>query len=244
MIDIDYATKRIKGTLVLSDVTMKVARGTTVGLSGVNGSGKTMLLRAIAGLIGLTEGTISVDGQIIGRDRAFPPSIGLLIENPAFLDAYTGRTNLNMLASVGFRVKGVGSAARAEADQLACCALEAVGLDPDDKRRFRKYSLGMKQRLGLAAAIMEQPDLIVLDEPTNALDEEGVALIEALVDRQRLRGATIMIASHDADFLNKLADETYYLKEGRVVGHVVHRASDATCDEGIRKTTCEEVKAV
>lgn len=225
MIEIDHASKHIKGSLVLDDVSMSIPSGATVGLAGVNGSGKTMLLRAIAGLIGLTSGSISVDGQTIGRDRAFPPSIGLLIENPAFLDAYTGRDNLRMLASVGHHVTGAGAKARAQADRLAVKALEAVGLDPSDKRKFRKYSLGMKQRLGIAAAIMEEPDIVLLDEPTNALDAQGVSLFEKLVSAQRRRGATLLMASHDASLLDAVADAVYTLSNGKVTDRSAHRKS-------------------
>ncbi len=217
MIDISKASKRIKGSLVLDSVSITIPNGAIVGLAGVNGSGKTMLLRAIAGLIGLTSGSISVDGQIIGRDRTFPPSIGLLIENPAFLNAYTGRDNLRMLAGVGRHVSGVGAKAHALADKLAVRSLEAVGLDPFDKRKFRKYSLGMKQRLGIAAAIMEEPDIVLLDEPTNALDVQGVSLFEELVDAQRRRGATLLIASHDASLLDAMADIVYTFSDGKVI---------------------------
>lgn len=136
----------------------------------------------------------------------FPGSLGLLIENPAFLPNYTGLKNLELLAGIQKRV------GTAEVRQ----AIQDAGLDPDDKRKFRKYSLGMKQRLGIAAAIMERPELILLDEPTNALDESGVAQICGLIRRERERGALILLACHDAKILEGLADEVYTVYDGKV----------------------------
>lgn len=205
-INIDCATKTIKGALILDNVTLALHSGTVYGLQGPNGSGKTMLLRLIAGLIKPTSGTVTIDGRRLGKNMDFPDSIGLLIENPAFLPGYTGLKNLELLADIR---------ARAGEDQLRR-TLSDVGLDPDDKRKFRKYSLGMKQRLGVAAAIMEAPDLILLDEPTNALDDDGVAQICELIRRERDRGALIVMACHDAAILGKTADEIYTVSDGKV----------------------------
>lgn len=213
-IEVKGLCKQIRKADILVDVDVVAPSACVTGLAGVNGSGKTMLMRAIAGLIKPTSGGIAVDGRVLGRDMEFPPSIGLLIENPAFLDTRSGRDNLLLLAAVK------GDIGRGEVDE----AIRLVGLDPADKRRFRKYSLGMKQRLGLAAAVMECPDVVLLDEPTNALDESGVAMLKELVRRERDRGATVVLSCHDAEVLRELSDRIYFLSDGRVSGYeeVVH----------------------
>ena len=165
-VEIENYTKTIKGATVLSDISLNMESGKVYGLRGHNGCGKTMLMRAISGLILPTSGCVKIDGQAIGKDISFPPSIGLLIEYPAFINSYTGFKNLKMIADIQ---KKIG-------DDKIRDAIKKVGLDPDDKRTFKKYSLGMKQKLGIACAIMEEPDLIILDEPVNALDEAGKEL--------------------------------------------------------------------
>lgn len=199
-------TKIIKGVVILKSVELELESGKVYGLQGPNGGGKTMLMRLISGLIRPTEGQVLIDGKRLGKDMDFPPSIGLLIENPAFLPGYTGLENLNLLAQLQARAD-IGQIRRTIAD---------VGLEPDDKRKYRKYSLGMKQRLGIAAALMEQPELILLDEPTNALDEKGVAQIMRLIRRERARGALIIMACHDAAVLESVSDEIFTVAEGRV----------------------------
>ena len=205
-IRIENATKYIKKALILDRVQLELYGGTVYGLQGPNGSGKTMLMRLVAGLMRPTEGRVLLDGKELGREMDFPPSVGLLIENPAFLPGYTGLKNLEMLAQIQGRVT---------TEQIRKTIWD-VGLDPDDPRKYRKYSLGMKQRLGIAAAIMEQPDLVLMDEPTNALDDAGVAQICELIRRARERGALIILACHDAAILEGLADEIYTVSNGRV----------------------------
>lgn len=206
VININNATKYIKKALILDNVTLEFHSGRIYGLQGPNGSGKTMLMRLACGLIRPTSGAVYIDGKKLGKDMDFPASLGLLIENPAFLPNYTGLKNLELLAGIQKRV------GTAEVRQ----AIRDAGLDPDDRRKFRKYSLGMKQRLGIAAAIMERPELILLDEPTNALDESGVAQICGLIRRERERGALILLACHDARILEGLADEVYTVYDGKV----------------------------
>ncbi len=205
-IEVKNATKIIKGAVILKNVSIELEGGKVYGLQGPNGGGKTMLMRLLCGLIRPTEGEVRIDGKQLGKDMDFPPSVGLLIENPAFLPGYTGLKNLEMLA--GLREK-------ATAEQIEETIAD-VGLEPGDKRKYRKYSLGMKQRLGIAAAIMEQPELILLDEPTNALDEKGVEQICRLIRRERDRGALIVMACHDAGILESLADEIFTVAEGNV----------------------------
>ena len=159
-ISIKEVTKWIRKKLILDHVNMTLVSGKIYGLQGPNGSGKTMLLRLIAGLILPTEGEVWIDGKKLGKEMDFPPSMGLMIENPAFLPNFTGLKNLELLSEI----KG-----KASEEEIRQAILDA-GLNPDDKRTFSKYSLGMKQRLGIASCLMEKPDLILLDEPTNALD--------------------------------------------------------------------------
>ena len=165
------ATKYIKKALILDDVNIQLTGGKIYGLKGPNGSGKTMLMRLLCGLIRPTSGEVWIDGKKLGKDMDFPESVGLLIENPAFLPNYTGYENLELLAQIRGKIG---------AEEI-CQSLLEVGLDPHDPRRYRKYSLGMKQRLGIAAAIMEKPDLLIVDEPTNALDDSGVEQICTMV---------------------------------------------------------------
>lgn len=203
-------TKTIKGVKVLDDISIDIPSGSVTGLRGINGSGKTMLMRAVCGLIGLDDGSIEVDGKRVGVDVDSPPSVGLLIENPGFIDGFSGFDNLWLLAQLTGRI------GRDEVESV----LELVGLGDAGAKAYRTYSLGMKQRLGIAAAVMESPDLLVLDEPTNALDESGVALIQDIVHAQADRGAAVLVASHDAVVLSALADRIYKLYEGRIKGEV------------------------
>lgn len=165
-----------------------------------------MLMRMMAGLIYPTEGTVSIDGEILHRDIAAPRSIGALIENPAFLPGYTGQRNLELLS---------GLMGRADKAQIAK-TMSRVGLNPNDKRTYRKYSLGMKQRLGIACALMECPDVILLDEPINAIDEKGVPKIWEALQEEKQRGALIVIACHDTEELESLADQIITIEEGKI----------------------------
>lgn len=203
---INNATKYIKSALILDHVNLELESGKIYGLQGPNGSGKTMLMRLIAGLIRPTQGEVRIDQKLLGKEFDFPPSMGLMIEDPAFLPSYTGKRNLELLASIRRRISTL------EIEN----ALFDVGLRSDDSRKYKKYSLGMKKRLGIAAAIMEKPELILLDEPTNALDDEGVEQICQLMMRERDRGALIVLACHDATILDRVADEVYMVNEGRV----------------------------
>lgn len=216
-IEIKNLTKQIKKATVLDDVNLRLEEGKIYGLKGKNGSGKTMLMRALCGLILPTKGTVDINGEILGKDISFPKSIGALIENPAFIPGFTGFKNLQLLASIQDKIK----------DRQIEEALSTVGLDPKDNRKYRKYSLGMKQRLGIAAAIMEKPDIVVLDEPINALDEKGVVLVRGILRDARERGALVLIACHDKEELEALSDEIYTMENGKIVNHMVvnHEAS-------------------
>lgn len=207
----DYC-KSFKSAEVLKNINLTLESGKVIGLKGKNGSGKTMLMRAISGLILPTSGKVYINDKELGRHISFPPSIGILIENPSFISNYTGFKNLKILASIQNRIS----------DDEIRDAIRKVGLDPDDKRTFKKYSLGMKQRLGIAAAIMECPDIVILDEPINALDEAGAGLIKGLLDELKANGSLIIIACHDTEELNYLSDEIYEIYDGEITGHIEH----------------------
>lgn len=206
MISFENVCVTLHKTDVLKGVNLSINDGEAVGFFGVNGSGKTMLMRALLGLVRLSRGHIEINGEVLWRDIGFPRSVGFLIENPAFLDALSGLKNLQAIASIKEKIDG---------EQIAA-TLERVGLDPSDKKRYKRYSLGMKQKLGIAAAIMEKPDLIVLDEPTNALDESSIERVKSIVDEEKSRGATIVLACHDLRLLSDLSDRIYRVEEGAV----------------------------
>lgn len=205
-IKIENYTKEIRKKTVLSNVNAEFESGKIYGLHGRNGSGKTMLLRAICGLILPTEGRVLIDGKTVGKDIEFPDSVGLIIENMTMLPDFSAYDNLNMLA----KIKKI-----ATQDDIRN-ALETVGLDPDDKKKVKAFSLGMKQKLNLAQTIMEKPQLYLLDEPTNALDEETVNNIRALLLTLKKEGALIIIASHNKEDLDILCDEVYEIYEGQI----------------------------
>ena len=204
-IELKNVTKKIRGVTVLDNVSLRMESGNIYGFKGKNGSGKTMLMRAVAGLIRV-DGIVDINGKIMGKDMMFPDSIGILIENPAFINNYTGYENLKTLASIRERID----------DERIRETLSEVGLEPYDKGTFRKYSLGMKQRLGIAAAIMENPDIIILDEPINALDDSGTEQVSKLLMKHKERGALIIIACHDAEELDYLSDDIIEIAEGRI----------------------------
>ncbi len=201
----DY-TKVIKHNTILDNVNLNLVGGNIYGLRGVNGSGKTMLIRAICGLIYPSAGEVSINGEILGKDISFPRSIGVLIEAPAFLPNYTGYKNLKLLADI----KGKAT------DERIGEVLELVGLNKDDKRTYRKFSLGMKQKLGIAAAIMEEPDIVILDEPFNALDAETAEKVKELIIKEKQRGALVILACHDAAALVDLSDTVITIENGRI----------------------------
>lgn len=203
MIEAIDLCKTIHGTEVLRQINLRLENGRIYGIKGKNGSGKTMLLRALCGLIRPTSGRIVVDGTPL-KPGTFLEDAGVLIENPSFVRSYSGKTNLMELASIRGKI---------DEDQVVA-ALSDVGLDSDDERPVRTYSLGMRQRLGLAAALMEHPTTVLLDEPVNALDPAGVARVAQLLARVREGGALIVVACHDAAEIESLFDETFYMAEG------------------------------
>lgn len=206
MIDVNGVSLTIGTSRILRDVSLTAGPGEIVGLIGRNGSGKTMLLRCIAGLVRPTAGTVTADGIVVGRDRDFLPSSGIIIETPGFISYYSGMRNLMLLAGIR------GKAGREEVRE----AVRLAGLDPDDRRPVRKYSLGMRQRLGIAQAVMEDPEYLLLDEPMNGLDGEGLADMRELFISLKNKGKTLLIASHSREDIEILCDKVYEMDKGRI----------------------------
>lgn len=194
--------KTMKGTQVLKGVNLTVEQGDIVGIRGINGSGKTMVLRAIAGLIRV-DGSVEIGGKKMEPGEC-PKDIGVLVEMPGFLPEFTGKKNLQLL---GMLQEGVTEEDIEE-------AMNAVGLDPKDRRHYKKYSLGMKERLGIAQAILKKPKLILLDEPTNGIDSDGIQMLEELLRHIKEAGSTIVVTSHDRNFLDAVTSQCYEMKEG------------------------------
>ena len=197
--------KRIKNNDILVDVSMELRPGKIYGLFGRNGSGKTMLFRAMAGLIAIDSGSVVAFGERIGVDVSFPSSLGITIENVGLWKQLTGFENLKLLADIK---KIIGN------EEIAA-AMQRVGLDPGDRRRYGAYSLGMRQKLAIAQAIMERPRLLILDEPTNSLDEASVEQVFGVLREERARGAVCILASHQKEDLRRLCDEIFLMDAGK-----------------------------
>ena len=194
----------IKKTEILKNITVDFAKGRIHGLIGRNGSGKTMLMKCVCGFVKPTSGSITVDGKRIGKDVDFPKNTGIIIETPGFIPYYSGFKNLKLLADLRGKIS----------KDVIRKTMEQVGLDPDLKRHVRKYSLGMRQRLGLAQAIMEDPELLILDEPMNGLDKDGVKDMRKYLLDLKEQGKTILIASHSAEDIEVLCDTVCEMDKG------------------------------
>ena len=203
-IELIHVTKKFGQELVLKEVNLTLEQGRVYGIVGNNGSGKTVLMKCICGFLIPTTGLIQVFGSSIGRDVDFPESLGVIIETPGFLTNLTGRKNLEILANMQRLIS--------KADIRLI--LRKVGLDPDMKKPVGKYSLGMRQRLGIAQAIMEDPRLLILDEPFNGLDKHGVAEIRELLLELKAAGKTILLASHNEEDIRILCDHVYEMDGG------------------------------
>ena len=206
MIEVNNVSLILQKNEILKDISMHFERGKIHGLIGRNGSGKTMLMKCICGFVKANSGEITVDGKRIGKDCDFPKNAGIIIETPGFIPYYSGYKNLKLLADLR------GKILREDIRKT----MEQVGLNPDLKRHVRKYSLGMRQRLGLAQAIMENPDLLVLDEPMNGLDKDGVCDMRQYLLDLKSQGKTILIASHSAEDIGILCDTVCEMDKGRL----------------------------
>ena len=209
-IEVKNLCKTINKIMVLDNINLHMVSGQVYGFQGINGSGKTMFMRALIGLIHPTSGKILINQKELGKDMDFPKSIGFLLENPTFLDMYSGPDNLRLLAGVDNNISA--DMINKEIDSL----IEEVGLKSAGNKKYKKYSLGMKQRLGIAAAVLGNPDIVVLDEPTNALDDDGKDMVKRIVKMQKERGALVIISCHEMQTLEELSDEIVRLKEGRI----------------------------
>ncbi len=203
---LDQVTKTLQGHTVLDHVSLSLESGKIYGLVGRNGSGKTMLIRSISGMVRPTSGAIRWNGKQLYREIDYIPRLGLLIENIGLYPEFTGFQNLKLLAGIQKRIT--------DADIRE--AIVRVGLDPDDNRPIRKYSLGMKQKITLAQAFMEKPELLMLDEPTNALDEASVARIRDDIKAAAAQGAIVLLASHNKEDISCLCDVVYFMEEGKL----------------------------
>lgn len=210
MIRIEKLNLRIKKTDILSDICMELESGRIHGLVGRNGSGKTMLMKCICGFVYPTDGTVQIDGKYVGKDMDFPESLGVIIETPEFIPYMSGYDNLKILAAGRKRITP------GQIRQV----MKMVELDPDSRLHVRKYSMGMKQRLGIAQAVMEEPELLVLDEPFNGLDEDGVKLVRKIMLKKRDQGTTILLSSHNSEDIDLLCDTVHRLRKGRIVDSI------------------------
>lgn len=220
VIEVKNVVKKFKDVTVLDHVDLKVERGTICGLVGRNGSGKTVLMKVVCGFILPDSGEVIVDGKKIGKDCDFPKNTGVIIENPGFSQYISGAKNLQNLASINKKIS------KYEIDKV----MELVGLNPKDKKWVSKYSLGMRQRLGIAQAIMEGQDILILDEPMNGLDQEGIEDMRKLFLKLKAEGKTILLASHSKEDIAALCDEVYEMEHGQM-----RVREDNVCSTGERK---------
>ena len=207
IIEVNIVNLVLNKATILNDISVVFEKGKIHGLIGRNGSGKTMLMKCICGFIKPTSGEITVDGKKIGKDVDFPQNVGLIIETPGFIPYYSGYKNLKLLADLNNIIS----------KEEIRNAMKQVGLDPDLRRHVRKYSLGMRQRLGLAQAIMENPNILILDEPFNGLDKDGVAEMREYLLSYKKQGKTILICSHSAEDTSVLCDTVHEMDKGKII---------------------------
>ena len=207
MIKIVNVTKKFGENKVLDDVNLIFEPGKIYGIQGKNGSGKTMLMRAISGLLSLNEGEVEVFGEVIGVDRDFPKSAGILIEHPGLLPEISGFENLKTVMSINKIVS----------DDEIKKAMSNFDLDPNSNLKVKKYSLGMKQKVGILMAILERPQVVILDEPTNGLDEASVEKFKDMILNLKDDSRVIIVASHDREGLEEISDEIIKMELGRVI---------------------------
>ena len=207
-IRIENVTKKFGSYAALDGISLSFEKGKIHGMIGRNGSGKTVLFKCICGFLRVDDGAVLVDGKQIGKEIEAPESIGAIIETPGFLPGYSARQNLQLLAGIRRKI------GKKEIDE----AIRKVGLDPEAKKHVGKYSLGMRQRLGIAQTIMEEPSLLILDEPMNGLDNQGVQEMRQLFLKLKEEGKTILLASHNREDIAALCDTTVEIDRGKIVG--------------------------
>lgn len=206
MITVNNVNLTLSKNHILKDVSVSFEAGKIHGLIGRNGSGKTMLMKCICGFVGVTDGEVFVDGKRVGKDVDFPDDMGIIIETPGFIPYYSGFKNLKLIAGLNHKI---------DKDKISE-TMRQVGLDPKLKRHVRKYSLGMRQRLGLAQAMMEEPKILIMDEPFNGLDKEGVEEMREYLLGYKQQGKTILLSSHSAEDISALCDTVCEMEKGRL----------------------------
>lgn len=207
VIEAEGISKKFQNQSILDTVSLKVAPGQIVGISGHNGSGKSVLLRIICGFMRPDLGQVRVWNQVVGQEVEFPGRIGVLIDGPGFINHLSGFRNLKLLAMIQNKID----------DEQIRNSMKTVGLDPSNKVSVGKYSTGMRQRLGLAQALMEEPKLLILDEPTSNIDRNGTAEIQAIIRQLAAAGNTILLTSHSAQELGDVCDQVYELEQGKLL---------------------------
>ena len=206
-IEVSGVSKKYKDRMLVDDVSFTVEKGEILGIVGLNGSGKTVLLKCICGLMDYSGGTITVNGKVIGKDCEYPANMGVIIETPGFLPYHSGYKNLEYLASLRKKIS----------KQDIKDVLIKVGLAGEEKKLVAKYSLGMRQRLGIAQAIMENPELLILDEPMNGLDKDGIAEVRKLLLEMKAEGKTMIITSHNEEDIKVLCDKVIEMDKGKLL---------------------------
>lgn len=206
IIKVENISKSFAGRKVLDNVSLEIEQGSICGLVGRNGSGKTVLMKCICGFLTPDSGSIRIRGRLQNRKQDISGNMGIIIESPGFLENESAYKNLLYLA----RLRGL--IGKTEVKE----AIRRVGLSPDDRKKVKKYSMGMRQRLGIAQAIMEKPDILLLDEPMNGLDEQGVADMRTLFLSLKENGVTILLASHNAEDIALLCDNVYRIDGGKI----------------------------
>ncbi len=199
--------KKFNHQVVLNDINLELTSGHIYGLAGINGSGKTVLMKCICGLSTPTQGCIEIDDKKIGKDIDFPESIGVLIETPGFIEHYSALDNMISLASIKNKT----------CKEQVIALLNKVGLDPYEKKRVKKYSLGMRQKLGIAMSLLDNPDIVILDEPFNALDKKSVINVKNIILQLKEENRLVIISSHDGSLLEEITDKIYEIEEGKIV---------------------------
>ena len=206
MIEITNLSKKFKDKSILNNINISMDKGKVYGFVGRNASGKTVFFKLLCGFLSPTEGRICIDGREIGKDIDFPEDCGVIIENPGFIDNISGIKNLKILADINKKID----------ENKIRNTIKLVGLDPDDRRSVKNYSLGMKQKLAIAQAIMEDPKILVLDEPMNSLDEESVQIIRDIIIDMKNKGVTVLISSHIKEDIEVLCDEVFKVSNGKI----------------------------
>jgi ABC-2 type transport system ATP-binding protein len=206
VIEVKDVTKNVKGKYLIQNITMNVKKGSIIGIIGRNGSGKTVLMKCICGFMKPSSGKIIVNGKQVGENAKLASNMGILIENPGFLSNYSGYRNLKFLADIERKI------GKKEIREY----MELVGLDPDNRKPVKHYSLGMRQRLAIAQSIMEEQDIVILDEPMNGLDNMGVNDMRQLFLKLKEQGKTILLTSHMKEDIDILCDEVYMMEAGNL----------------------------